>query len=135
MSRELKFRVWLKPTYEHKCEFMDRYGKKLPDLYCRLYTQDVFFDDTWLDTDDYEDIIVEQYTGLKDKNGKEIYEGDIVEFGLSGRAERGYVAYADEYASFEVYSKRDFIFGCLFGHAGKVIGNIHENPELLGGEE
>lgn len=74
---------------------------------------------------------IEQYTGLKDKDGKEIYEGDIVEFGLSGRAERGYVAYADEYASFEVYSKRDFIFGCLFGHAGKVIGNIHENPELL----
>ena len=54
-----------------------------------------------------------------------------MEFGLPGRPERGYVAYADEYASFEVYSKRDFIFGGLFVHAGDVIGNIHENTDLL----
>lgn len=137
MSREFKFRVWLKPTYEHKCEFMDRYGKKLPDLECRLYTQDVFFDDTWLDTEDYEDIIVEQYTGLKDKNGKEIYEGDIMRF---------------DAIDYEIYWSSDFsgwhnrrtdkserIYGSNsfeeVTRFGSVIGNIHENKELLGGKE
>lgn len=115
MSREIRFRCWNNCLREYipEDELMDSFGECLKEKH--LY--------------------IEQYTGLTDKNGKEIYEGDIVEFGLSGRAERGYVAYADEYTSFEVYSKRDFIFGCLFGHAGIVIGNIHQNPELLGGEE
>ena len=121
MSRELKFRAW------------DKKQKKM--LYgVSIGTIKVWDENAPLISHEFsysEDCIIEQYTGLKDKNGKKIYEGDIVEFGLAGRGERGYVAYADEYASFEVYSKRDFIFGCLFGHAGTVIGNIHENPELL----
>ena len=132
MSRELKFRIWLKPTYEYKCEFMDRYGKKLPDLDCRFYTQDAFFDDTWINTDDYEDIIVEQYTGLKDKNGKEIYEGDIM-------SDHSIVRFSDD--PYEVGS-----CGCCvpefwgtgfiisnYNHPDQlgVIGNVHENPELL----
>ena len=142
MSKELKFRIWFKPTYEHKCEFMDRYGKKLPDLECRLYTQDVFFDDTWLDTDDYEDIIVEQYTGLKDKNGKEIYEGDIIqETIITDDTTDGTYRY-------EVYWDEDTLCWSIKGISDidyhlrddlwetnasrEVIGNIHENPELLG---
>lgn len=141
MSSIKKFRVWLKPTYEHKCEFMDRYGKKLPDLECRLYTQDVFFDDTWLDTDGYEDIIVEQYTGLKDKNGKEIYEGDIIIETISG------VEDYDVIQAYEVYWDDDTLCWGVRGTKGfnynlhselyetnmsrEVIGTIHENPELL----
>lgn len=119
--RYLNYRVYDKERkeYSDKGFSLDQYGI--------LYVLDE--DGYWEEASDR--YVIELSTGLEDKNGKVIYEGDIVEFGLVGKPERGYVAYADEYASYEVYSKRHFIFGGLFGHAGKVIGNINENPELL----
>lgn len=73
------------------------------------------------------DVKLMQYTGLKDKNGKEIYEGDIVRL----PEDEDYKYYSI------IYSKNRLGFtlsnGCGFGlsYGIEVVGNIYENPELL----
>jgi uncharacterized phage protein (TIGR01671 family) len=66
---------------------------------------------------------LDRYTGLKDKNGKEIYEGDIVEFSSfeEGR-EREVVSWAEHFTGF-CFSKKD-------ANLYEIIGNIYENPDL-----
>lgn len=98
---------------------------------------------------------VGQFTGLTDKNGKKIFEGDILEFEDCGETgyeykegfyftnravvawrhsawEFGKFMYHDSCVLEEMYSSReDFIE--IFNHS-EIIGNIHDNPELLKGE-
>ena len=71
-----------------------------------------------------EEQILMQYTGLLDKNGKEIYEGDVVNWG-NGR-EIDYVELKDN----DGWKMRD-LYNIDWWEDAEVIGNIHENPELL----
>ena len=85
----------------------------------------------------------EQYTELKDKNGKEIYEGDIVKMPLDLAIRQvGFVSFVNgrflvkdyewEDGSYHIV---DFYDYNIPNRDFEVIGNIHENKELLGGKQ
>lgn len=77
----------------------------------------------------YEDTLC-QYTGLTDKNGVKIFEGDIVEY----EGKRYSINYLPHYARFSAV-KPNTVF-CVFAYQrGEVIGNIYDTPELIGGSE
>lgn len=105
--------------------------------------------DTWSKNDDNiapygEAVLVKpqtvgQYTGLVDTNGKEIYEGDIIESkGFDGLPLRHTVVYSQNTASFiaqlvGTYNCSSISQGWIFEYLKVVVGNIHDNPELLEG--
>lgn len=86
-----------------------------------------------------EQVELMQYTGLKDKNGKEIYVGDIVRAEDDAHYLVGVVEWNEDYGKYEVIynqiSGNSFDFegdnGYSVANSCKVIGNIYEKPELL----
>ena len=134
--REIKFRIW------------DTENKEMLKVQ-ELDFEPTFFGgriairpDQYSDYFDTEDMILMQYTGLKDKNGKEIYEGDIVQhlYEFSDVTDRYLIDYDEDDLSYvfqNISNKNRFIaledlYDEDYGdYAIEVIGNIYENPELL----
>jgi len=85
------------------------------------------------------DVVIMQYTGLKDKDGTEIFEGDIIEAvgGKSGMLYCGAVTWMKNTARFSALIEGELVAtilvtGRMQEGLAKVVGNIYENPELLG---
>lgn len=127
MSREIKFRVWDIENKEmlnvQELDFEPTfYGGRIairPDQYSDYF--------------DTEDMILMQYTGFNDRCGKEIYENDIVY--VSGEDENAIIEWDEETGRFIIHFYGWITdFDNYYGKELEVMGNIYNNPELLGGE-
>lgn len=115
----IKFRAW-----DNECKVIREYDELKGLTFDTLYASG---------------FELEQSTGLKDSNGKEIYEGDIVKFfgankKVKVKSEFGVVIYkADRYgAGFNsIIRNKEHNYGGINPAQDIVVGNVHENPELL----
>lgn len=147
MAREIKFRAWNKSTkYMEDVDGSNLYiaDNELYEVFAGSYAYETTFEKR-LVTDRYD---LMQYIGLTDKNGKEIYEGDLIK--------RNWKCFDKQLSTLRVVGfkngsfvstnipnqKQRFNTFSLFDTEEKkpiltdweVIGNIYSNPELLGGE-
>ena len=121
MEREIKFRAWDKRKKEMFYDWcidpdggwFGDFGEGSEDIALKYYKNG--------------EIEVMQYTGLKDKNGKEIYEGDIVQ--VNGRNQE--VFFKDGYFGWGQQHTGTYSFDPFESEEIEVIGNIYENPELI----
>lgn len=119
MNREIKFRIWTGKSYKQFSSENNRCFHS-PCMSngdgCFLFKQ-------------REDYIIQQFTGMFDKSGKEIYEGDILKVrGYRGAVGQIVVRWEETRASDDMGYD---VVGFIQWDSPEVIGNIFENPELI----
>lgn len=135
--REIKFRAWdkkdkvMREVYGIQFPKISNHGNRqntIIEMHCSDYEgqKAIILSDF---TDSVDRVELMQFTGLIDKNKKEIYEGDIIQ-----KENKNYIVTWDD-GSFGIFRNGDWA-DYLLGHCGssEVIGNIYENPELLNKE-
>lgn len=135
-KREIKFRAWDKidKKLRYDIEILFSRNSIINNKFCVDFSG---IDDA--EETDLENINLMQYINLKDKNGKEIFEGDIVEVSHSAWHLNCEVKYFEQATCFGIESldkidkgvRKSFKNVIEEGLTVKVIGNIYENPELL----
>jgi len=123
IKREIKFRAWDKLD---KRWVSDVYGDDPFEIYLCGNFLGLSGCNSWVGSERYSLL---QFTGLKDKNGKEIYEGDIInqdhKYGWKNHVMELMFSTASDDMGLDMYGYPDVDNDC------EVIGNIYENPELL----
>lgn len=139
--REIKYRVWDKERKTYEEPILDGYVLTQSGV---LFGSSVL--DDWMTEIDEDSVILEQFTGLKDVNGEDIYEGTIVQpvrdnryiGGLLVNIGRTFVVKSGNYAYGKWIAEQieEDGFGVRNWHYDSeliAIGNVHDNPELLEG--
>ena len=123
MNNRFKFRVWDKMRLQFIYPHNDNEQHFIIDLNGRFHNLQ-----NGSGGDDY---VIQQYTGLTDKNSKEIYEGDIVKYNNGDVIRIGYVGFMAGIFFLNYPDETDDELGYLLVSNLKVIGNIFEHSELL----
>ena len=128
MNREIKFRIWADNKFYNKCLVGNTNNTNDEKWTCPM----VWLEKSkkWVHCDNG---IICQYTGLHDKNGKEIYEGDIIRIKNSLIEIEGEVIFETIDLSFKVYDKENDCKEMLLyvNEEFEVIGNVFEKGILL----